>query len=328
MREIKMKEKIIEVENLCRDYYVEQKDGRVNFLKKKYKKINAVNNISFSLCAGERVGFIGPNGAGKSTTIKTLVGILHPSSGCVKVFGKEPYKFRKENANYIGVVFGQKSQLWWDLPVIDTFKLLKKIYKIPNTIFDFNINRYINYLQIDDFLNQPVRQLSLGQRMRAEICAALLHNPQILFLDEPTIGLDIVVKKQIREMIKKINEENGVTVLLTTHDLQDIEAICDRIILINHGEIIIDDLVDEVKNNFKGLHAIEFLCRDKFCYNVEIEGVVKWSENDSGFIAYYHPNVASPSKIIEKVMRGYTIENIRMIEPTIDEIIEKYYTLG
>lgn len=229
------KKNIIEVDNLYREYKVAKKGKNYlqYFFNRKYKKISAVNDISFAINEGESVGFLGPNGAGKSTTIKMLVGILTPSSGKIKVFGREPSKYRKENAQYIGVVFGQKSQLWWDLPVIDTYLLLKKIYKISEEEFEYNLKYYVSELDMDSFLHQPVRQLSLGQRMRAELCAALLHNPRILFLDEPTIGLDIVVKKQIRLMINKINRERNVTILLTTHDLKDIEDVCDRIILIN-----------------------------------------------------------------------------------------------
>lgn len=190
-------EKVIEVTELCRDYSVSKKAERGRFLPRRTQEvIHAVEHITFDIRKGETVGFIGPNGAGKSTTIKILTGILNPTGGRATVLGREPYKYRKENAARIGVVFGQKSQLWWDLPVVDTYTLLKKIYKIPEDSYRRNLDAYTECLQMKDFLTQPVRQLSLGQRMRAELCAALLHDPEILFLDEPTIGLDIVVKNR------------------------------------------------------------------------------------------------------------------------------------
>ena len=189
--------KIIKVSNLSRNYSVIEKEKNRILGKRSRKTIYAVNDISFEICEGESVGFIGPNGAGKSTTIKILAGILHPTDGSVEVLGREPFKYRKENAKHIGVVFGQKSQLWWDLPVIDTYTLLKKIYKIPDEVYCRNLDLYVKCLQIKDFLHQPVRQLSLGQRVRAELCAALLHNPELLFLDEPTI--EEIVEKYYRE---------------------------------------------------------------------------------------------------------------------------------
>lgn len=319
-------EKMMEAVELCRDYSVAKKDEKSRFfLKRTHETIHAVKNVSFDIRKGEAVGFIGPNGAGKSTTIKMLVGILNPTSGKVSVLGREPFKYRKENAGQIGVVFGQKSQLWWDLPVIDTYTLLKKIYKIPDAAYRENLETYTECLQMKDFLLQPVRQLSLGQRMRAELCAALLHDPKILFLDEPTIGLDIVVKKQIREMIRRINQTRQVTVLLTTHDLKDMEEVCDRIILINHGQIIVDGQLAEVRENFEGFHSVEFLCRTPFQNDIELPGVEKWIANSGSFLALYHNQRILLSEIIETVLAKYPVEDIRMKEPTIEEIVEKYY---
>lgn len=317
---------IIKVSNLSRNYSVTEKSEKNHILGKRSRKtIYAVKGISFEICEGESVGFIGPNGAGKSTTIKILAGILHPTDGNVEVFGKEPYKYRKENAKHIGVVFGQKSQLWWDLPVIDTYTLLKKIYKIPDEVYCQNLDLYVKCLQINDFLHQPVRQLSLGQRMRAELCAALLHNPELLFLDEPTIGLDIMVKKQIREMIRKINQERKTTVLLTTHDLRDIEEVCDRIILINHGQLIVDGELKEVRKNFEGFHSVEFLCKIPFRDDIELPGIEKWKSEKGSFTAFYRNEDILPTKIIETVLKSYLVEDIKIKEPTIEEIVEKYY---
>lgn len=326
MQEVKEYKNIIEAQGLCRDYSVTKKaEGGSFFGKRVHETIHAVNHISFHIQKGETVGFIGPNGAGKSTTIKMLVGILNPTGGSVRVLGREPYKYRKQNAGQIGVVFGQKSQLWWDLPVIDTYTLLKKIYKIPEYMYQQNLETYTERLQMQEFLQQPVRQLSLGQRMRAELCAALLHNPQILFLDEPTIGLDIVVKKQIREMIGQINKEREVTILLTTHDLQDIEEVCRRIILINHGKIVVDGQLEEVRENFQGFHSVEFLCKVPFRDDIKLPGVESWLSHRGSFTALYHNQKILPAEIIETVLKQYPVEDIRMKEPTIEEVVEKYY---
>ena len=213
---------IIELSNVDRIFKIAKREK--SFLKyvfrRQFEIKEAVKDVSFQIEEGELVGFIGPNGAGKSTTIKMMTGILVPSGGTIKVLGKDPHKNRKSIAKEVGLVFGQRSQLWWDLPVADTYLLLKRIYNIDDEVFEKNIQTYSKLLDIQSFINQPVRQLSLGQRMRADLCAALLHDPKIIFLDEPTIGLDIVVKKQIREMIKEINKTRNVTVILTTHDMK------------------------------------------------------------------------------------------------------------
>lgn len=319
--------KVIELENLSRNFKVAKRDG--NFLQymfhRKYTTVEAVKDVSFSIDAGELVGFIGPNGAGKSTTIKMMAGILVPTSGGLTVLSKIPHHNRKANAANIGVLFGQRSQLWWDLPVNDTFKLLKKIYKIPDDVFEENTKAYGEILGIKDFINQPVRQLSLGQRMRADLCASLLHNPKILFLDEPTIGLDVVVKKQIREMIRNINAEKGITVILTTHDMKDIEEICDRIIMIDKGKIIIDAPMSDVKNKFKGSSTITIVF-DKPPASLEIEGVenVKQQENGKAIISY-NSSVITSAEIISTLVSQYKIVDINIKEPEIDDIIRNLY---
>ncbi len=243
---------IIRAENLGKDYKVAKREG--SFLRylfaRSYSTVEAVRGISFSIDRGEMVAFVGPNGAGKSTAIKMLVGILAPSLGSVKVFGRDPFVSRRKNAFLLGVVFGQRSQLWWDLPIGDTFALLKKIYKVENATYEKNIALFQEYLGTAEFWGQPVRQLSLGQRMRAEIAAALLHEPQLLLLDEPTIGLDVVAKRQIREFIKLLNKEKQCTVLLTTHDMRDVEEICERIIIIDHGKLLSDSPMAELKSKY------------------------------------------------------------------------------
>ena len=226
------------------------KESLKSFFKRKYKFIKALDNISFTINKGEIVGYIGPNGAGKSTTIKILSGILTPDSGKVLINNKSPLENRKEYLRNIGVVFGQRSQLWWDIPAIETFDLLKKVYDINEEEYQKNKAALIKILDLKDFINVPVRQLSLGQRMRCEIAASLLHSPNILFLDEPTIGLDAVSKKVVRDFIKKINKERKITVILTTHDMDDIMALAKRVILVGKGKILYDGLLSKLKNKY------------------------------------------------------------------------------
>ncbi len=319
--------RVIEIADLSRNFKVAKRDG--SFMQymfhRKYTTVEAVKDISFNIDSGELVGFIGPNGAGKSTTIKMMAGILVPTTGELKVFDRIPYQNRKLNATNIGVLFGQRSQLWWDLPVSDTFKLLKKIYKIPDDVFEENTKSYGEILGIGDFINHPVRQLSLGQRMRADLCASLLHNPKILFLDEPTIGLDVVVKKQIREMIRGINAQKGVTVILTTHDMKDIEEICNRIIMIDKGKIIIDAPMNDVKNKFKGSSTITVVF-DKPPTLLELERVenIKLEENGKASISYSSA-VISSAEIVSSLVAQYKIVDINIKEPEIDDIIRNLY---
>jgi ABC-2 type transport system ATP-binding protein len=317
---------VIEVCNLCRNFRVAKKDG--NFLRymlhRQYTTIEAVNNINFKIEQGELIGFIGPNGAGKSTTIKMMSGILVPTSGEIVVLGRIPHLNRKKNAMFIGVLFGQRSQLWWDLPVCDTFILLKKIYRIEDDVFKKNMNKYSEILGINEFINQPVRQLSLGQRMRADLCASLLHDPQILFLDEPTIGLDVVVKKQIREMIKEINMKQGVTVILTTHDMKDVEKICNRIIMIDKGKIIIDKPVKEVKNTFKSSNIMTIVFENT-PQNLNIDMVENIELTDDKAVITYNSASISSAAIISDIVSKHKIIDITIKESEIDDIICNLY---
>lgn len=243
---------MITMENVCKSYKVAKRNaGFGEALKalfhREYEVIHALQDVSFTIHDGEMVGYIGPNGAGKSSTIKILSGILTPDSGKVLVNGRIPYQNRVEHVRQIGVVFGQRSQLWWDVPVIDSFELLKDIYSIPPMTYKENLEELTELLDLGELLRSPARQLSLGQRMKCEIAAALLHSPWILFLDEPTIGLDAVSKLAVREFIKKRNESHKTTVILTTHDMQDIEALSKRIILIGKGRILLDGTFDDIK---------------------------------------------------------------------------------
>ena len=215
--------------------------------RREYGEIHALNDISFSIGEGEMVGYIGPNGAGKSSTIKVLSGVLTPDGGECRVDGRVPWKQRVKHVAQIGVVFGQRSQLWWDVPVIDSFELLKDIYKIPDALYRKNVGDLTELLDLSQLLRTPTRQISLGQRMRCEIAASLLHSPKILFLDEPTIGLDAVSKLAVRDFVKRLNKEHKTTVILTTHDMQDIEALASRVILIGKGKILLDGTLDDIR---------------------------------------------------------------------------------
>ncbi|MCM1244938.1 MAG: ATP-binding cassette domain-containing protein [Roseburia sp.] len=243
---------MITMENVCKTYKIAKRNAGFReackaLFRREYEEIRALNHVSFTIQDGEMVGYIGPNGAGKSSTIKILSGILTPDSGICRVDGRVPWKDRIHHVKEIGVVFGQRSQLWWDVPVTDSFELLKEIYSIPDSAYRSNLHELTELLDLKELLRSPARQLSLGQRMRCEIAASLLHNPKILFLDEPTIGLDAVSKLAVRDFIRRQNEEHGTTVILTTHDMQDIEALTKRIILIGKGEVLLDGTLEDIK---------------------------------------------------------------------------------
>jgi len=321
---------LIQINGLSRDYKVAKRDGGLlKFMfSRRFEIIHAVKSISFSITKGELVGFVGPNGAGKSTTIKMLSGILAPTSGEVVVMDNDPFKKRKQNAYHIGVVFGQRSQLWWDLPIGDTFRLLKKIYKVQDDIYKKNLGLFKEYLDLESIWNQPVRQLSLGQRMRAEIAAAILHNPELLFLDEPTIGLDIVAKRQIREFILKLNRDYQTTVILTSHDMKDIEEICNRIILIDKGVIVVDCPVDELKQSHNKAAVVKLnLNAPVLEFNItgakgtsEAEGL-KWTFEVDKTITTTGHLVFEISKIAE-------ISDIEIKEQAVEDIIHDIYKNG
>lgn len=243
---------MITMKGISKTYRVRRRDaGLSNAVKslfsRTYTEIPALQDMTFTIPDGQIVGYIGPNGAGKSTTIKILSGILHPDSGSCTVNGLVPWENRKKHVSRLGVVFGQRSQLWWDVPVMDSFMLLKDIYRVEDRLFQENLARLTELLELGDLLKSPARMLSLGQRMRCEIAAALLHSPDVLFLDEPTIGLDAVSKLKVREFILEENRRRGITVILTTHDMQDIDALCDRVLLIGKGQLLLDGTIEEIR---------------------------------------------------------------------------------
>jgi len=318
----------IEVKQINKTFKVPQKStGKFGALKtffnRKYKYINAIKDISFSIKKGEIVGYIGPNGAGKSTTIKILSGILVPDSGSVVIDKKIPWKERKEYVSNIGVVFGQRSQLWWDIPAIDSFNLLKDIYKIPDDKYNKNLNELIELLNLKDIINVPVRQLSLGSRMRCEIAASLLHSPKILFLDEPTIGLDAVSKKIVRDFIKKLNKKNNVTVILTTHDMADIEALAKRIILIGKGEVLYDGTLSKLKKNYDYLRKIKVITKDKI--SITKDYIVDFKSTKEGLEFIIDIRKVEISDFIKLISSKISIIDIDIDTGNIDELIVRLY---
>ena len=243
---------MIQVQNLSKTFYVARREAGLKqafhaFFRREREAVHALHDISFTIGEGEMVGYIGPNGAGKSSTIKVMSGILTPDSGSCLIDGLTPWKDRKAHVRQIGVVFGQRSQLWWDVPVIDSFELLRDIYRVPEDVYRKNLTELTEMLSLQQILKTPTRQLSLGQRMRCEIAASLLHQPKVLFLDEPTIGLDAASKLAVRDFVRQLNREHGTTVILTTHDMQDIEALASRIILIGKGHVLMDGTFDDLR---------------------------------------------------------------------------------
>lgn len=320
---------MITVEGLCKTFKVPKRSAGLrasvkSMFKREYTEIEALKDVSFNISEGEVVGYIGPNGAGKSTTIKVMSGILLPDSGRCTIMNRIPWKERIAHVKSIGVVFGQRSQLWWDVPVIDSFELLKDIYKIPQMEYKHNLDMLIHTLDISEIINNLVRQLSLGQRMRCEIAASLLHSPRILFLDEPTIGLDAVSKIAVRQFIKTINKEKKVTVILTTHDMNDIEALARRIILIGKGRILYDGGLNSLRNRFgtNKTVTIDYMENNR---PLEIRGtkLLSWSpERATLYVDTLEINV---SVVISLLSEKLELLDVTVENPPIEDIIVKLY---
>lgn len=320
----------IEVNDLCKEYRIAKTGmgigGAIRSLfHREYIVKQAVRNVNFSVEKGEIVGYIGPNGAGKSTTLKMLSGVLIPTEGMVHVGGIIPYECRKENAMQIGVVFGQRSQLYWDLPVSDTFDLYEHLYGIPHEIFRKNCEFFTEILDMGSFLNQPVRQLSLGQKMKANIAVALLHNPAVLYLDEPTLGLDVVSKKVLRKAIKTINREKGTTVMLATHDMDDIEAVCTRLIMINdEGVKLFDGTLDAFRKKYEREIVIRLEFEGDHPAWEEAEGL-RLSKQEENAFEVKILNRDSVKVSLRKLLSVYEPQNIFIREPDIEDIVENAY---
>jgi len=320
---------IIQVNNLRKHFKVPvQQEGRFAairnlFTQEKTEKI-AVDGVSFVIQKGEMAGYVGPNGAGKSTTIKMLTGILVPTEGTVIVDGLIPTKQRMHLAQRIGVVFGQKSQLWWDVPVIESLRLLKEIYKVPTATYQTNLELFNDLLDLHEFQKTPVRQLSLGQRMRSDLCAALLHNPDILFLDEPTIGVDVVAKERFRTFIQDLNRERRVTVLLTTHDMSDIEKLCKRMMIIDVGQVIYDGLVDGMKERFSP-HRLLKVDFTEQATDIRIQGADLVECKGQQACYRFDRREVSASQLIVALAQKHKIKDISVEEPEIEAIVREIY---
>lgn len=299
------------------------KEAVKTFFKRDYTEIQALNNVSFTIGEGEIVGYIGPNGAGKSSTVKVMSGILTPDSGTCVIDGLTPWKNRKEHVKNIGVVFGQRSQLWWDVPVIDSFELIRDIYGVKENVYKRNLEELTELLSIEEILKTPARQLSLGQRMRCEIAASLLHDPKVLFLDEPTIGLDAASKLAVRSFIRKLNSEKGTTVILTTHDTQDIEALANRILLIGKGKILLDDTLDGLKKRYSAVKTLTVRYGEGDIQ--EKEGMTFKEKKEGLAVIEVNTDLISVSQAIEHISHTADIMDLSVTQTSADEIVLSLY---
>ncbi|MFL5954618.1 MAG: ATP-binding cassette domain-containing protein [Gaiellaceae bacterium] len=310
---------MIEVENLSKRFVVRR--GR---FRRERIVVDAVKDISFRVDRGELLGYLGPNGAGKSTTIKMLTGILVPSSGHISVAGLDPSRRRIELAKRVGAMFGQRVQLWWDLPLIDSFELLRYIYKVPAERYRTSLARFRDVLDLDSFLHTPVRQLSLGQRIRGELTASMLHEPELLFLDEPTIGLDVVAKQRVRDFLVEINRERGVTVLLTTHDLGDIERLCKRLLVIDRGSLIWDGGIAELRERYGGERTL-IVDLEEPAPPLHIDGaVVEKVDGPRQWLRFRGP----AAELTARVASSARLVDLQIAEPDIEEIVRRIYLAG
>ncbi|MBW4080394.1 ATP-binding cassette domain-containing protein [Paenibacillus sp. S150] len=299
-----------------------------SLLSPEYQWVNAVDDIDFEIDDGDIVGFIGRNGAGKSTTIKMLSGILYPTSGKAWVQDIEPYKNKKSNAKNIGVVFGQRTQLWWDIPVIDTFILFQKLYKISDADFKKRMDLFCQIFSMDSYIHKPVRQLSLGQRMCADLCAAMLHNPKVIFLDEPTIGLDIINKENMRNFVKYINKEFNTTFIITSHDLVDIEDLCNKVMIIEKGKLIYQGNLEKLKKDYSTQATILFTCRNLSPGGIEaglLGDTVQISCTNELLTVIYNPQLHQKVTIISEILSHFDVVDILIKETSLEDIIKQIY---
>lgn len=323
-------EPIVQVRDLAKAFQVKQKGaGLAGSLRSIWKpetiEVPAVSDISFSLTAGEKLAFIGPNGAGKSTTIKMLTGILHPSAGEATVLSYTPWRDRRKLGYQIGTVFGQKPQLWYHLPAEDTFRLFARIYELNMDAFQERRDFLVEAFQIGHLLKTPVRKLSLGQRMKCEIAASLLHRPRVIFLDEPTIGLDVVAKQQIRQAIRTLNETENTTIFLTSHDAGDIESLCKRVIIINHGTIIFDDRTSVLKRQHLRKKVIDVRFGESLSQPLEIPGVHVIKQGDFGVKMEFDSQAIPVERVLQQIITTKPCNDINIADPPLEEIIREIY---
>ena len=319
----------IAVENLVKTFRVAKRRAGMwgaftGLVARQERIVRALDGVGFTIQPGEMVGYIGPNGAGKSTTVKILGGILVPDSGRVEVLGRTPWKDRVATVRQIGVVFGQRTQLWWDLPVTESFDLLRDIYDVPAGEYLRNRNELVEWLELGRLLDTPVRQLSLGQRMRCDLAAALLHGPKILFLDEPTIGLDAVAKLAVRDFVRQLNRRRGLTVLLTTHDMDDIEALCRRVLVIHRGRIMVDGTLEDLRQRVTPERRliVDLLEEDGDVRDPHAEVIARAG---SRITLRYDPNQTATADLIARVTAAHRIRDLSVEDPPIEEIIARLY---
>ncbi len=328
---------IIEVRELTKEFRTfRRREGVLgalqNLFVREYVTVHAVDRVSFTIEPGEMVGYIGANGAGKSTTIKMLTGILVPTGGVVVSYGYVPYRERRRYTRHLGVVFGQRTQLWWDIAVIESFKLLKEIYGVPEADYRRRLDTFAEILNVKEYLHTPVRKLSLGERMRCDLAASLLHNPPLLFLDEPTIGLDVVAKDHIREFLKEVNRTEGTTVLLTTHDLSDIEELCKRIIIIDKGRVLFDGQLAEMKGRLARYNQVKFFLKDRGqvgCLGqIATDGISCERVDELTYLLRFDRNQHSSAEVIREIVNQLEVRDIFIEEEPIEDIVKRIYLSG
>lgn len=330
---------MIELKNITKEFKVlNRREGLKgsfqDLFSRDYKIIRAVDDISLSVGQGEIVGFLGPNGAGKSTTIKMMTGVLEPTSGELMVNGRIPYKNRTANSQEIGVVFGQRSQLWWALPLIESFKILKDIYQIPQKDYDDMMELYGGLVNFEEILHKPVRQMSLGQRTLSDILAAFLHNPKVVFLDEPTIGLDVAMKSKIRELILELNKQKNTTVILTTHDMGDVDALCERIVIIDKGKMLYDNDIRHLRQFFGSYRTLKIRPNEdmdvvKEHLKKELAGMdVRISHDEEWISILINEEQIKVLNVLEKVQEKHEIRDMQLEEISTEDVIKKIYREG
>ncbi len=316
---------LIEAERLSKTYIrrLTPKDGGITRLwRRETQEVRALEDVSFTVAKGELVGLIGPNGAGKSTTVKLLTGILVPSGGGCRVAGRTPHLSRREHVRHLGVVFGQRMQLWWDVPIRDSFALLRDIYALDASAWQARLDELVAALDLSELMDSPLRQLSLGQRMRAELCGSLLHQPELLFLDEPTIGLDAVSKLRLRSFLKEENRRHGTTILLTTHDMEDMLALCSRVMVLGHGRLLYDGRLDALLNRYDTVHTLR----------VSFEGEADWSRlsltpeaDGDAWTLRYNPRETPTGTLLEQLLHVGAVRELTLKEQNVDELIARMY---
>ena len=328
---------IIEVRELTKEFRTfRRREGVLgalqNLFVREHVTVHAVDRVSFTIEPGEMVGYIGANGAGKSTTIKMLTGILVPTGGLVVSYGYVPYRERRRYTKHLGVVFGQRTQLWWDIAVIESFKLLKEIYGVSEADYRRRLDKFAEILNVKEYLHTPVRKLSLGERMRCDLAASLLHNPPLLFLDEPTIGLDVVAKDHIREFLKEVNRTEGTTVLLTTHDLSDIEELCRRIIIIDKGRVLFDGQLAEMKGRLAKYNQVKFFLKDRGQVarlgQIATDGISCERVDELTYLLRFDRHQHSSAEVIREIVNRLEVRDIFIEEEPIEDIVKRIYLSG